>query len=367
VVTFEFPPFVLDPAKRVLLRAGVPQPLTPRAFDLLLLLVQQRDRVLSKDELLRTIWADTVVEESNLNQQVFVLRRALNGDGHGPEYIATIPRRGYRFVGEVTERSATPSRPSNTATAAIGERGRFPFSRWLPWTLAGVLAIATLLAYRHWRVAPDAAEKILSVTAFPGLERFPSISPDGNFVVFSWSGPNPEDATDLWIKAVDGDAQHPLTQTPASETFPVWSPNGRDIAFLRAGQGVFVISVYGGTERKIADTGSALGWTPDGQALLVRDRAKDKPYGIFKIDLESGRRQQITQAPIGIGDFTFDVSPDGQTLAFVRYERPGVSDVYVVPLAGGEVRRRTGWNAPISRVDARWKGDSVRGQGGSGA
>ena len=349
MVTFEFTPFVLDPAKRVLLRAGVPQTLTPRAFDLLLLLVQQRDRVLSKDEILRTVWADTVVEESNLNQQVFVLRKALNGDGHGPEYIATIPRRGYRFVGEVTERSAT-SPPSGTRTAAIDERGRFPVSRWLLWTLAGVLTIATLLAFRSWHAAPDASARILSVTAFPGLERFPSISPDGNFVVFSWTGPNPEDAPDLWIKAVDGDALRRLTETPFAETFPAWSPDGRDIAFLRAGQGVFVISVLGGTERKIADTGSALGWTPDGRALLVRDRAGDKPHGIFKIDLDSGRRQQLTQAPSGFGDWTFDVSPDGQTLAFVRSERGGVGDVYVVPLTGGEVRRRTRWNANISRV-----------------
>ena len=349
MVTFEFTPFVLDPAKRVLLRAGVPQTLTPRAFDLLLLLVQQRDRVLSKDEILRTVWADSVVEESNLNQQVFVLRKALNGDGRGPEYIATIPRRGYRFVGDVTEHSAA-SPPSSTRTAAIDEGSRAPVSRWPVWMLAVVLTIATLLAFRSWRAAPDASAEILSVTAFPGLERFPSISPDGNFVVFSWTGPNPEDAPDLWIKAVDGDALRRLTETLFAETSPAWSPDGRDIAFLRAGQGVFVISVLGGTERKIADTGSALGWTPDGRALLVRDRARDKPHGIFKIDLDSGLREQVTQAPLGIGDWTFDVSPDGQTLAFVRSEVPGVSDVYVVPLSGGEVRRRTRWNASISRV-----------------
>ena len=125
MVTFELPPFVLDPAKRVLLRAGVPQTLTPRAFDLLLLLVQQRDRVLSKDEMLRTVWADTVVEESNLNQQVFVLRKALNSDGRGPEYIATIPRRGYRFVGGVTERSAA-SLASGSSAAATDQRRRTP-------------------------------------------------------------------------------------------------------------------------------------------------------------------------------------------------------------------------------------------------
>jgi Tol biopolymer transport system component/DNA-binding winged helix-turn-helix (wHTH) protein len=349
VVTFEFTPFVLDPARRVLLRAGVPQTLTPRAFDLLLLLVQQRDRVLSKEEILRAVWADTVVEESNLNQQVFVLRKALNGDGHGPEYIATIPRRGYRFVGEVTERSDAPP-PSITHPAAIEEGGRAPVSRWLPWTLAGVVMIATPLALRTRHAAPDASARILTVTAFPGLERFPSISPDGSFVVFSWTGPNPEDAPDLWIKAVDDDALRRLTETPLAETFPVWSPDGRDIAFLRADQGVFVISVLGGTERKIADTGSALGWTPDGRALLLRDRVGDTPHGIFTIDLESGRRQQLTQAPSGIGDWTFAASPDGQTLAFVRYEQPGVGDVYVVPLSGGAARRRTRWNASISRV-----------------
>ena len=58
----------------------------------------------------------------------------------------------------------------------------------------------------------------------------------------------------------------------------------------------------------------------------------------------------LAAALMGIGDWTFAVSPDGQTLAFARSERAGVSDVYVVPLAGGEARRRTRWNANISRV-----------------
>jgi DNA-binding winged helix-turn-helix (wHTH) protein len=351
VVTFEFTPFVLDPAKRVLLRAGVPQTLTPRAFDLLLLLVQQRDRVLSKDEILRAVWADTVVEESNLNQQVFVLRKALNGDGHGPEYIATIPRRGYRFVGEVTERSAEfPN--SSTRPAAIDEAARAPVSRWLPWMLAAGLMIATPLAFRTWHAAPDASTRILTVTAFPGLERFPSISPDGSFVVFSWTGSNPEDAPDLWIKAVDDDDLRRLTETPFAETSPAWSPDGRDVAFLRAGQGVFVISVLGGSERRIADTGSALGWTPDGRALLVRDRTGDKPHGIFRIDLASNRtgRPELWKMSVNGGTASQLTregglqpreAPDGRTL-FYLHPPPyasgmsGVSRLMQVPVGGGE-------------------------------
>jgi Tol biopolymer transport system component/DNA-binding winged helix-turn-helix (wHTH) protein len=352
VVTFEFTPFVLDPAKRLLLRAGVPQTLTPRAFDLLLLLVRQRDRVLSKDEILRTLWADTVVEESNLNQQVFVLRKALNGDGGGPEYITTIARRGYRFTAEVIERSE--SEP--LAEAAPYEPSSRRRSRWLVPSLSGAVVLVAALLAVYWRpISADRDPRILVVTALPGLERFPSISPDGNFVGFSWTGPNPDGSPDLWVKAVDGDALRRLTDTPAAEVQSAWSPDGREIAFVRAGQGVFIVSALGGHERRISRSGSMVGWTPDSRSLLVRDRTDEGPNGIFRFELATGTRYQVTRAPRGMGDWVFAVSPDGRTVAFVRYGMPGISDVYVAPIAGGEPRRRTNWNATISGIS--WASD----------
>ena len=96
---FEFGPFLLDPSTRSLLRNGIPQTLAPKTFDVLLLLVEQRARVVSKDELLQTVWPGTFVEEGNLSQQIFLLRKILSGDTDQPEYITTVPRRGYRFVG----------------------------------------------------------------------------------------------------------------------------------------------------------------------------------------------------------------------------------------------------------------------------
>ena len=108
----------------------------------------------------------------------------------------------------------------------------------------------------------------------------------------------------------------------------------------------------GGPEQKVGDSGSMVAWMPDGRSLLVRDGRPEAgtPYGIFQIDRETSKRTQVTDAPSGIGDSAFDVSPDGRSLAFVRYERPGVGDVYVAPIAGGEAHRRTNWNTEISGV-----------------
>ena len=343
--TFEFGPFVLDPAKRVLLREGGPQYLSPKAFDVLLLLVERRERVLSKEELLSTLWPDTFVEEANLSQQIFVLRRTLNGDADGLEYITTFPRHGYRFTANVIERS-DPEIP--TAPPAIQQsQGR---SRWRVPSLIGMVLLGAAVLFGVVRRAPPVGSdpRITTVTALPGLEQFPSISPDGNFVAFSWTGSDPAGVPDIWIKAIDSDDLRQLTDTRTAEFRPAWSPDGREIAFLRAGEGVVIASALSGQERKVATSGSIVGWTPDGRSLLVRDRTGDKPYGIFRLELDSGTRYQLTQAPSGVGDWTFDVSPDGKTLAFVRYERPGVSDLYVMPLEGGNARRRTNWNATIS-------------------
>ena len=172
-------------------------------------------------------------------------------------------------------------------------------------------------------------------------------------MVFSWTGPNPEGIPDLWVSAVDRDSLQRLTRTPtAAETSPAWSPNGRDIAFIRVGEGVFVVPALGGPEQKVGDCGSMVAWMPDGRSLLVRDGTPEAgtPYGIFQIDRETSKRTQVTHAPSGIGDSAFDVSPDGRSLAFVRYERPGIGDVYVAPIAGGEAHRRTNWNTEISGV-----------------
>jgi len=115
---YEFGAFRLDPGKRLLLREGQPVPLTAKAFDTLLALVENRGRVLEKDELMRLVWPDTIVEESNLSQNVFTLRKVLGEQPHEHLYIATVPRRGYQFVAEVRQTPGTSAAPTLTASAS---------------------------------------------------------------------------------------------------------------------------------------------------------------------------------------------------------------------------------------------------------
>ncbi len=97
----DFGPYRLDRVARVLLRDRSIVPLTPKVLDTLVALVERRGEVVSKAELLETVWPDSFVEEGNLAQNVSAIRRALGQDGDGRIYIETVSKRGYRFVAEV--------------------------------------------------------------------------------------------------------------------------------------------------------------------------------------------------------------------------------------------------------------------------
>ena len=136
---YEFGSFRLETVERTLLRDGQPVPLPPKVFDTLLLLVQKSGRVVEKNELMQKLWPDTFVEESNLTQNVFTLRRVLGGAHDQHAYIETVPKRGYRFVADVRQvelepadltnkeeiDSVLPGRPNNLAaqlTSLIGRK-----------------------------------------------------------------------------------------------------------------------------------------------------------------------------------------------------------------------------------------------------
>jgi len=118
----EFGPYYLDTISKILLRDGASVSLTPKAYDILALLVEHRDRVVGKSELMQSIWPDCFVEERNLAQNIFTLRKALSEREGQTVYIETIPKRGYRFVANVSETDEPPARgPQAHSTSRLEE------------------------------------------------------------------------------------------------------------------------------------------------------------------------------------------------------------------------------------------------------
>lgn len=104
---YQFGPFAVDAARRVLLRDGEAVPLAPKAFDTLLVLVEHSGQVLEKDRMLDLLWPDSIVEEANLTYNISLLRKALGESPNERRYIITIPGRGYRFAADVSETGDT--------------------------------------------------------------------------------------------------------------------------------------------------------------------------------------------------------------------------------------------------------------------
>src|SRR5262249_34990106 len=98
---YEFGPFRVDAQREILLRAGEPVPLTPKTFQILLVLVRHSQQVVTKDDLMKAVWPDTFVEEANLSRNIFMLRKALGESPQDRRYIVTVPGRGYRLAEDV--------------------------------------------------------------------------------------------------------------------------------------------------------------------------------------------------------------------------------------------------------------------------
>ena len=217
-MSYEFGPFVLDTIQHALLREGNPVTLTPKTYDTLLVLVQNSGRMLSKEELMEALWPDSFVEESNLTQQVSMMRRALGDSPGDPRYVVTVPSRGYRFIAQVRNRteetlrsdfsnspvesasgdtdgrSGTPSHRGNVAqfprplTAPSEEKDRRAIGRTVVKIAILVLLVFTLLAiaksWYQWRSRTETLQVRPRTLAILPLQNL-RLNPDEDFLGFS--------------------------------------------------------------------------------------------------------------------------------------------------------------------------------------
>ena len=326
---YEFADFRLDLRRRRLERARELVALTPKCLDILCVLVEKPGQVVEKDELMSRVWPDSFVEEANLTQNIFLLRKALEEGANGDQYIETVPRRGYRFVApiRVVEQSDSGAQSgTDLAKPASREsalhRVAVPLAR-RTWVWLGTVFIVLAMAVPAWLFRgtakrPAAAPEVVPLTSYAGLERSPSFSPDGNQVAFSWNGER-QDNFDIYVKLIGSAEPVRLTTDPANDVCAAFSPDGRSIGFVRRSKEratFMVIPAIGGPERVVADVTfpyfSFFSWFPDGKWIVTG--------GLALISTETGETRSLTSPPTkSTPDRHPAVSPDGRTVAFGRW------------------------------------------------
>jgi DNA-binding winged helix-turn-helix (wHTH) protein/TolB-like protein len=141
---YEFGRFRLNAMERLLTRDGEVVPLTPKVFDLLIVLVENNGHMVDKDELMRALWRDTFVEEGNLTQNVSTLRKALGESQNGYHFIETVPKRGYRFVADLGEASENDTNAAVNAARLPDHQSSARRSHLKTGILVGCLALIGL-------------------------------------------------------------------------------------------------------------------------------------------------------------------------------------------------------------------------------
>ncbi len=180
---------------------------------------------------------------------------------------------------------------------------------------------------------------MIPVVSYPGFQRDPAFSPDGNQIAFAWTGLSGT-TTHIYVKVIGSDSPLQLTSGEVSDTHPAWAPDGKSIAFLRAlsnsATGIYQVAPLGGAERRIAEvlTGlyPALSWSHDSKCLVTTGReSPDSRSQIFVISAESGERR-----PLSFGgardEFYPALSPNSQFLAFSRMYGDADWAIFTVPL-----------------------------------
>ena len=245
------------------------------------------------------------------------------------------------------------------------------------WTLAarvggGVAAAAALAAVLIWAdaAARNAAPspEITPVTATPGQKGFAAISPDGSRIAFSWvgeeAGARREQASerDIYVQVIGAGAPLRLTRTAEDDMLPVWSPDGREIAFIRrdgAHDSIFTVPALGGAERKICDSGTGVAWSPDGKRLAIATKpAEGAPSRIGLWTVDTGDLELLTN-PQPASDSLPAFSPDGRRLAFVRVFAFATREVFVMNVDGSGQKQLTFDKRAVFGVTFTGNGEEV--------
>jgi len=376
---YEFGEFRIDLRQHLLLKNGVQVPFRPKIFDLLLLLVEKRGEVVSKEMIFSRVWPDEVVEDGNLTQCIHYLRRIVDDPSQNESYILTVPTRGYLLTADIRQvtdwdavslpaaqelldaRELSPASDRLVVEPATDlekwSRGRLLFYGSIGFlVVCGLIWLVTSLIFR----SSITNLTILSLTPINGLQLDPEFSPNGKLLAFSSYGEAGKNE-DIYLKRTDQAQLIRMTTSPEADRSPVWSPDGKSLAFLRWVSGdrlkarVVLTDLDGRGEREVGESRGALGWMPDGRQLIVSDletSSGDRDGAstvLYLISLDGLERKPLTfSSQTKSVDTMPRVLANGIIVAFLRSYGEAGRDIHILDVPSGKITQVTSDRRMIS-------------------
>ncbi|TXH65954.1 MAG: hypothetical protein E6Q88_13040 [Lysobacteraceae bacterium] len=364
--------------------------ITLKALGVLLALVAHAGKPVSREALLEWVWPDTLPTDDVITQAITLLRKALGDDRDHPSYIETIAKQGYRLIAPIEwiidddAGAVSPQVGQDIDTSAqtqthepLRDAGTLDAKRM---AVALVVALAAAFAgYRLWKEPPRAdpmpsamrrSAQIQRITSMPEAEGRPSLSPDGSLLVYSRYSRN-DDGASLMAQTTAAVPPRQLTEPAVRQwdLMPAWSPDGREIAFVRIMRArcmIMRMPAVGGDPREIGECIDGhehpVDWYPDGEALIGARRGgalseREPEMTLYRMSLQGGRWEPIPYARSKIDeDMSPKVSPDGRWIVFQRHV--SLADLWRMPVEGGVPERLTRLRTNIYGM--AWTPDSKR-------
>jgi Tol biopolymer transport system component/DNA-binding winged helix-turn-helix (wHTH) protein len=396
-----FGPYEADLHTHELWKHGIRIKLSGQPFQILKVLLTNPGKLITRDELRTQLWPeDTFVDFNHgLNAAVNKLRDALTDSADDPKYIETLPRRGYRFIGQVepvegaapaevrepvsppvviAESQLVPDVPVEVVATPITPDAEFvpPRRSRKQWLRPAIIALAAfaflavaliiIAVATHFReIVQTMAPKADTLVAGQDSVVDPAFSPDGNRIAFIRRGRTPA-TTGLFMKDVGADNVTQLTRTPG-DCCPSWSPDGTSIVFARRGGNdqqmkVYLIPTTPGAPERILDLGDVVmrsgevSWSADGRHIAFSGLSHTGSGSIYVMSPDDLEVSQLTDTPGSAEDWGPAFSPDGSKLAFVRRSGEGPEQL-MISTANGQNERVLAGDAGRVAGPPAWTSD----------
>ena len=342
---YKFGPFLLDPGRHILERRGQEVPLKPKSFEVLCHLVAHFDRTVSRSELLEQIWSGVYVTDNALSRCIADLRKSLGDNSESPIYIRTIPRIGYRFVGQVEVLSRDVQAAGRSVRPVV--------------VVAALVTLLVVAAVLVWKIPgerqrieePPVAKSRKLPMDFPGNASAAAWGPDGTRFVFVGRPMDDAAPAALYRGSLESAVVERLAQTEGASR-PSWSSSGNGILFQKR-DGVWLLSAD--NARLLLPGAANARWSGDGNVIVF-----ERDFEIWVTDPHAGTQRAVVgprPADLLLFGRTPALSHDGSEIVYIEPLTQDRYELRVQGLDGSNVRTLA--LLPPGSVNPVWSPDDA--------